>query len=105
MDENKYKTNFSPENIAKVVYQGNSSVLSTIPYNSRGKMKLSKKHGYYSSTGSHLEKNPISQTESIVRMDGSFYKPAGGNTKFVRKMSTTAGIAKSNLLYLNCSPC
>ena len=45
----------------------------------------------------NTENNNIT-SESIVRMDGSFYKPHGGNTKFIRKIPTGNGISKSNLL-------
>lgn len=58
--------------------------------------KLNKKHGYY-----HVQPNYnyVSEgrkrlSESIVRMDGSFYTPATGNTKFIRHVSSHIGNSK-----------
>ena len=36
-------------------------------------------------------------TESIVRMDGTFYKPQGGNTKFIKTQQTLVRLSKSKL--------
>ena len=68
--------------------------------------KLNKKHGYYhvQSNYNYVNEGRKHLSESIVRMDGSFYTPATGNTKFIRQISShignSKGMAYVTFLYL-----
>ncbi|CAI2385255.1 unnamed protein product [Moneuplotes crassus] len=95
MDEKQFKGSYSPENITKFISKSKGATFTSAGYKPKSSIKLNKKHGYYQANTAQLTDNSKIQTQSIVRMDGTFYKPLGGNTKFVRKMSSTLGTIKT----------